>query len=541
MSPRYRPCESYGYPTCSRCAKHDRECRRVETKWRFRHAVPLGFVDETPKYTDPRPAPSSTPPANARISNGTPLNATTASSPQIPAPIPFNFHSSPSSTLAYSPRHHQSIYTSPHSRHLSTSASSPKTSSVQSIHTAWPNLTPRDACLLRYFIEDLSRWFDLTDPQNHFATVIPQRARSCPTLLDALLAVSARHFSTLPIDQKEQILSLYGFPRSATSNPQDTDLEINEETVLHYHNRCITELRRLAYRSEAVMNEDLLAAVVALRFFEELDNPFTTPTETALQGLHVFLSAQASSALSHPGQRQASFWIGYRQEFNLALSQQRVTRLPIDLVRDRYLHFNDAEDHVWTNRLIVIGTLVLRHCYGNQDDKHGSPSSTTSSPSSKYEGLIQLQDKWMEKRPRSFAPMYIESKPNDIFPKIYFMDDAHIVAAQTLALLNILLLACSPHVPKLGPNRKSTMESIDSQIRSIVLEICGMALSNRQSRPAGLTACIAINLCADRFTDIAEQKALMGLVKGTTQDSNYWPTGGLEGWLRGVWGWDCEE
>ncbi|KAL4771341.1 hypothetical protein BDW60DRAFT_208297 [Aspergillus nidulans var. acristatus] len=58
------------------------------------------------------------------------------------------------------------------------------------------------------------------------------------------------------------------------------------------------------------MDEDLLAAVVVLRFFEELDNPFTSPpTETVLQGLHVFLRAQASSALSIPGPgvRQAAF------------------------------------------------------------------------------------------------------------------------------------------------------------------------------------------------------------------------------------------
>lgn len=49
-------------------------------------------------------------------------------------------------------------------------------------------------------------------------------------------------------------------------------LTINEETVLYYHNLCITDLRYLAGEPEAIMDENLLAAAVILRFYEELDN-----------------------------------------------------------------------------------------------------------------------------------------------------------------------------------------------------------------------------------------------------------------------------
>jgi hypothetical protein len=42
--------------------------------------------------------------------------------------------------------------------------------------------------------------------------------------------------------------------------------------VIHYHSRCIAELRVLASEAQAVMDEDLLAAVVVLRFFEKLDS-----------------------------------------------------------------------------------------------------------------------------------------------------------------------------------------------------------------------------------------------------------------------------
>jgi hypothetical protein len=47
---------------------------------------------------------------------------------------------------------------------------------------------------------------------------------------------------------------------------------INEEAVLDYHNRCITDLRLLANEPDAILDENLLAAVVVLRFYEELDS-----------------------------------------------------------------------------------------------------------------------------------------------------------------------------------------------------------------------------------------------------------------------------
>ena len=103
----------------------------------------------------------------------------------------------------------------------------------------------------------------MCDPEHHFANAIPQRARGCQTLRNAMLATSARHFSTLPRERQNEIVERYGLRQ---------DFTVNEEVVLHYHNECITDLRFLASQPDAIMNEDLLAAVVILRFYEELDS-----------------------------------------------------------------------------------------------------------------------------------------------------------------------------------------------------------------------------------------------------------------------------
>lgn len=49
------------------------------------------------------------------------------------------------------------------------------------------------------------------------------------------------------------------------------DLIISEAAVLDYHSRSIAHLRRLANEPDAIMDENILAAAVVLRFYEELD------------------------------------------------------------------------------------------------------------------------------------------------------------------------------------------------------------------------------------------------------------------------------
>lgn len=112
-------------------------------------------------------------------------------------------------------------------------------------------------------ISNSSTKFDIGDPSQCFTTIVPQRARTSPPLLDALLSASARHFSTLPHRQQLHITRRYGLPQGLT---------IDEPSNLHYHNRCIAHLRSVSTEPNAILDENLLAAVVTLKFYEELDS-----------------------------------------------------------------------------------------------------------------------------------------------------------------------------------------------------------------------------------------------------------------------------
>ncbi|KAL5363942.1 hypothetical protein BJX96DRAFT_178526 [Aspergillus floccosus] len=388
------------------------------------------------------------------------------------------------------------------------------TNPISERHFMLPQLALEEACLLRYFVEDLAKWFDLCDPERHFAVVVPKRARSCPPLLDAILSASARYFSTLPRHKQFEHTVKYGLHQG---------LVVSEETPLRYHSRCISHLRSLSKESDAIMDENLLAAFVILRFYEELDSPFIDPpSETALRGLQVFIEAQAASALSSAGLRQAAFWVGFRQEFHLAFFQQRPFNLPLDIY-DSYRLWKTAPDHVWVNHLLIICAMAIQYCY---DSSRNTP---------RYEEIVARRSQWLKCCPPSFSPVYFEAADQaagELFPKMWYLDDCHIVAVQNVGLMDILLTAYSPQTAHLSPGHTLALSSIDVSIKTTVLEICGAGLSNRQSPTALLTASIAIAICGERFTNHAEQQALMSILVSMSQDNNYWPSQAMQERLK---------
>jgi hypothetical protein len=103
--------------------------------------------------------------------------------------------------------------------------------------------------------------FDLCDPGRHFALIVPQRASRCPALLNAIYSASARHLSCLDKDQKD-----HGVEYLLRQLPV-----IHADTAVEYHTRCIEYLVAHSDLPDAVFDENLLAASLVLRLYEELD------------------------------------------------------------------------------------------------------------------------------------------------------------------------------------------------------------------------------------------------------------------------------
>ncbi|OCL02702.1 hypothetical protein AOQ84DRAFT_348764 [Glonium stellatum] len=351
---------------------------------------------------------------------------------------------------------------------------------------------------MRYFVENLASSFDLCDPDRHFALVVPQRAAVCPTLLNAILAASARHLSRV----------------------SDFDSYVADR----YHQECLKHLIPMLNETTAIMDENLLAATVILRFLEEVEVPISgADTQSHLLGTHVFISAQERSTVIG-GLRQAAFWVGLRQEVYMAFVNQR-SILPALEHCNTNRSFDPTDDCTWANRIIVLCADVLRYCFG--DGEHSVSS---------YNQLLKYSTDWMTYKPSSFTPIfYREPKEGNIFPEIWLLSDSVVTGLQHYHLARILLTAHNPKVPRLGPGQRAALQLMDEEIKNDVRMLCGMAESNNQLHPNYVTACMAIAMTGDRFTDRQEQEALMQILLKTEEHA--WPTSTAQTHLKEAWGW----
>lgn len=62
---------------------------------------------------------------------------------------------------------------------------------------------------------------------------------------------------------------------------------LTPETAIHYHNECIAYFVSLSDHSREAQDENLLAAAVILRFYEEVDSEYTQNPSRRLDSFHI--------------------------------------------------------------------------------------------------------------------------------------------------------------------------------------------------------------------------------------------------------------
>lgn len=86
---------------------------------------------------------------------------------------------------------------------------------------------------------------DLCDPLRHFELVVPERAATCETLLNAILAIAARHLSW-----------------TSDFDPLASN---------RYHDECLRCLTPMLNHTATLSDENLFAATIILRMLEEME------------------------------------------------------------------------------------------------------------------------------------------------------------------------------------------------------------------------------------------------------------------------------
>ena len=455
------------------------------------------------------------------------------------------------------------------------------------------NTAALEVVLLRYFIDILARCFDLCDPDKHFELVVPYRARWCPALRNAILASSARHFMRVHNfgSDSNQAFCYEGIPLP----------NLNEETALRYHSECIKELLERSLNPDQIHDPDLFAAAIILRFYEEIDAPLRNEdgdSELFLRVMNVFIDAQipsvplfvhdlpligdmnidpadrralhASTASSDgiqtqsamspaattpnrpvqtllspygpsrwrpDGLSQAAFWVAFRQEIHSAFLKQRPFNIALSRC-EAIRGISPANDAIWADRLVIFCADVLEFCYGNVTNL--SQHRSNMSAKDRWLDLKAGEKMWSEALPASFEPIYFRDPDRwheEVFPQICYLADCHVIGVQHLELAKILLTAYDPTWPMLALGYAASTRTLSAELRMAVLRLCGIALSNRKTRPGLVMAYLGIAMCGDHFDDITEQKALIGVLD-ELESSHAWPVGNLREALKEIWGWD---
>ncbi|KAJ5092551.1 hypothetical protein NUU61_007421 [Penicillium alfredii] len=278
-----------------------------------------------------------------------------------------------------------------------------------------------------------------------------------------------------------------------------------------------------------VQDENLLAAAVILRFYEELDVPLVgIDDETYLRGTQVFLEAQAGTAVRGRGLQNAAYWVGIRQEFHTAFIKQRAFRFNLSCCNyTTYKTLEPADDFTWANRVILHCAEALTYCY--RGDDHNAEQ---------YDRLWDYNQKWYASKPPTFEPIYYQPpdhSKDEVLPQIWYIGNSQVTAIQHWHLARILLAAFDPKTPRMGLIQKRAAANREAEIKSNVFRLCGIALSNKTA-PGLITACMGVSMCGDRITDGLEQEAMLDiLIK--TEETHALPTGKAQRELKEAWDW----
>ncbi|KXG46236.1 uncharacterized protein PGRI_050920 [Penicillium griseofulvum] len=359
----------------------------------------------------------------------------------------------------------------------------------------------QEACLMRYFIEELSPWFDHCDERRHFQLVVPRRAKYCAALRNAVFAVSSRHLCRLP-----QYTTLQGSVYHGQALPG-----LTKSTSLEYMLKCVPELIQFPEIQDPIHQENIMAATVILRQYEEMEEEMEEMEEGEI-GNHAnervnflaitqtIIDTMISTPLDH-SLATAAYWIAIRQEVYYALTRQRAPQFRFDSGR--------CQNASVANTMIIFASEVAKWRWGLKET-HVWEQLKAKQQRLHYDYLHEL------------APILEQDADRargDIFPTIWYSFDAQVTAIQHLKLAEMILIAESPYLENA---RGALHRKTEAQVRTIVLSLCGIALNHPQCQPALVNAVIAITLYGEYFVQQEERDALLDIINQTMK-LHAWP------------------
>ncbi|KAL5093567.1 hypothetical protein Trisim1_010296 [Trichoderma cf. simile WF8] len=372
----------------------------------------------------------------------------------------------------------------------------------------------REACLFRYFVEEIAHWFDLCDEDRHFQLAVPRLAHHHPHLLNAIFAVAARHLSRLP---------QYRTPAGILYHGQIIP-KLSEHDAVEYMLKCIPALRHFHDIDDDDYRDSIIATAVILRQLEEIDEEeedasandngngqgddahFQSGKQQVnfLPIINAVLRSSASQALF--GRRsliQAAYWMALRQEIYHSFTRKQ----PPQLFPSSDLWHSASK----ANKTVMHTVQVAKWRWEDGSERE-------------WMRLMDQQNYLEYEILANFRPIFkrtADKAKGEIFPTIWYGSNLEVTSIQQSIMAKSVLVAENPFLKAPSASRASWRRA-ENDVRLLLLELCGIALCHPASPPALLNAAIGIQLYGDFFTDRYERQALRVVVE-KYRDARAWP------------------
>lgn len=358
-------------------------------------------------------------------------------------------------------------------------------------------LSSHEAGLLRHFAESCALWLDLFNPGRPFSTYAVRLALRDAGLMNAILALAARHYSKLP----------------HSDDPTTPDVTV-DESIRHYYETLRYVQEALAYTSYT-NSEELLATAIIISSYEMLDESDGRGNwQRHLKGVFWIQRSQNVDGGSG-GLRQAVWWAWLRQDIWAAFREKRTCFsfwVPVQ-------ELDELDQHGLADRAIYLLSQAVNY-YANAaaaSDSTSSDRPTQTDLTHARASLLQKIDKLKSHLGEQYEPLPAPSEASEIFQSIWIHPPEFGAALQALSFAQIMITLHSP-IPA-GFNGYLRMQKTLTQA---VDTICGIAMDLKDQACQILSAqCLyGAGLC---LQDIKKREKVISLMEACEARASWAP------------------
>ncbi|XPS74037.1 hypothetical protein M3J09_006163 [Ascochyta lentis] len=372
------------------------------------------------------------------------------------------------------------------------------------------SLDTTQACLLRYFIDHISPWFDTCDERKHFQLFVPVWARHYPPLLNAIFATSSRHLCRLA---RYTTLEGYQYEGQHLAG-------LTVHSAVEYMLACIPALKEFHRIQDKEHRKLIVATAIILRQFEEIEDESDSCQPTIADGngeVHpqvrvnfldiinaTIRSSHDEGIFDRHELLDVAYWICLRQEVYSAFTEKRSPQML--LAPEQWTSAATA------NKMVMHTAQVAKWLFSEQEIGEWSRLN-------EQQALLE-SNVLTQARYQPILKRQPDKAKGEVFPTIWYGSDLVVTGVQHVMIAKMVLTAEAPSLR--GTHDRKAHRAGEAIVRKIILDLCGIAMHRTHCLPALVNATMGILLYGDFFTEEWERQALAAVI-AKFQDLKAWP------------------